>query len=470
MSDTWTRKRILNVLGLLVLIAIVLPFLIYAVPGAIGADASHVVLSGSMAPAIEAGDVVIVRDVPAQTIEEGDVITFETPTGGLPTTHRVTEVQGSGADLAFQTKGDANEDADPERISPAEVNGKVIGVIPFIGHVILFATTPLGLVVFLGLPFGLLIVSEAWVFAKEASGKSAREASDGSGDGASGSLLASVPGAKAAGVASGGQQESDHTAGRSGDPRHSSAATEPAGESLEDDTGSDSFTITPADLQISLAITGLFFTYALWMFYQQWFVSDRQSAVPVAALVGTTAALLILLGLYYGAEHHAEEDEGVQETDRSTVVANGGQAHSRMGAASTGTVASDRSDTSRSNRTAPGGIESSEAETVPTMGDLVAIANETRTPIEWRPWENSLELAPPAEVYVMEVAEQPFTRADGDSPETPAARNGDTDLPDGEEDADTGSDGIPPGEPADSASIAGDSTEPAAGESEGGSR
>ena len=435
MSDTWTRKRLLNVLGLLVLVALVVPFLIYAVPGVIGADASHVVLSGSMSPAIEAGDVVIVREVPAQTIEEGDIITFETPTGGLPTTHRVTDVQGAGADLTFQTKGDANEDADPQMIGPADVNGKVILTIPLIGHVILFAGTPLGMIVFLGLPFGILILSEAWVFAREAGG-------DSSGGGGSGSVLRKIPGAKSAGLASADQPEVVKGAHQSEGPHPATANTDPPGDDLEADDGSDPFTITPTDLQVSLAVTGLFFAYAAWMFYQQWFVSDRQTAIPVAVLVGTTAGFLIFLGLYYGAEHRGGADGAPEEDAESTIASNGGHAHSRMGTPPGRGVASQSADVEGSDPAAAGGA-GTDTETVRSTKDLVALAAETRTPIEWRPWEDTLELAPPAEVYVLENAEAPVSRPEADSTGSRAGRNGEGERsqddgagPDAEEDGD----------------------------------
>ncbi|MCW8171877.1 signal peptidase I [Natrialba swarupiae] len=74
---------------MLVLIAIVVPFVIYAVPGVIGAEYSFVVLTGSMAPAIDPGDVVIVGETEPTTIESGDVITFVRDGADTPVTHRV---------------------------------------------------------------------------------------------------------------------------------------------------------------------------------------------------------------------------------------------------------------------------------------------------------------------------------------------------------------------------------------------
>ena len=80
-------------LALLLLLALLAPFVIYAVPGVIGADQSYVVLTGSMEPALSPGDAVVVDAVDAGAIAVGDVITFErSAANDIPTTHRVVEV------------------------------------------------------------------------------------------------------------------------------------------------------------------------------------------------------------------------------------------------------------------------------------------------------------------------------------------------------------------------------------------
>lgn len=69
--------------------------------------------TGSMSPAIPAGSVAVVREVPATEIEVGDVVTVERP-NALPITHRVTEiVDTSGGQVTFTMQGDANADPDP---------------------------------------------------------------------------------------------------------------------------------------------------------------------------------------------------------------------------------------------------------------------------------------------------------------------------------------------------------------------
>ena len=54
---------IANVIGVLLLIAVVLPFVIYTVPQVVGAEHSYVVLSGSMEPTVDTGSVIVIDDV-----------------------------------------------------------------------------------------------------------------------------------------------------------------------------------------------------------------------------------------------------------------------------------------------------------------------------------------------------------------------------------------------------------------------
>lgn len=162
-------KRILNVVGALLLIALVVPFVIYAVPMTVGADHSFVVLTASMTPAIAPGDVVIVADRDPATIAEGDVITFTRPGNDVPVTHRVTTVAESGGGLAFETKGDANSDPDASLVPAENVVGLVILTIPYIGYVIQFTNTPYGFVALVVGPIGLFIASELWTLYRQQS-------------------------------------------------------------------------------------------------------------------------------------------------------------------------------------------------------------------------------------------------------------------------------------------------------------
>ncbi|TKX55671.1 signal peptidase I, partial [Halorubrum sp. SS7] len=161
-------RRIANIVGLMILVAIVVPFVVFAVPQVVGADQSYVVLSGSMEPAMSPGDVIIVNSVPAAAIERNDVITFGGQGGDTPTTHRVIEVVERDGTTAFRPQGDANEDPDGSLVTPDQLQGKVLSpggyllVIPLIGYLINFASTQSGFVLFVALPVSLLVLNEIW--------------------------------------------------------------------------------------------------------------------------------------------------------------------------------------------------------------------------------------------------------------------------------------------------------------------
>lgn len=155
-------RRVGRALVAIALVAVVGVFVVQAVPGLVGAESSYVVLSNSMAPAIEPGDSVIVGDVTPEDVEVGDVITFEREADQPPVTHRVREVIRGEDGLAFRTAGDNNEDPDPGTVPAEAVIGEVWFAIPMVGHVVQFANRPAGAAVIIGLPVALLAFSELW--------------------------------------------------------------------------------------------------------------------------------------------------------------------------------------------------------------------------------------------------------------------------------------------------------------------
>ncbi|GGM67170.1 signal peptidase [Halarchaeum rubridurum] len=164
---TLDGRTVRNLVGLLVLVAVVAPFVVTAAPQVVGATGSYTVLSSSMSPAIEAGDVVVVDGVDPADVEERDVVTFHPPEGHQlasveRVTHRVVDVVERDGTLYFETKGDANEQADSALVPASNVVGTVWFTIPKIGYVTQFAGTPLGTVTLVIVPAFLLVVSEVY--------------------------------------------------------------------------------------------------------------------------------------------------------------------------------------------------------------------------------------------------------------------------------------------------------------------
>jgi signal peptidase len=117
------------------------------------------VFSGSMEPQLKVGGVVVTRPVEAGDIMVGDIITFYSPLNEKLTSHRVIAV-GDGSPLNFQTKGDANEDADPFVVPAQNVVGKICFHIPYLGFAAQFVRSPLGILLTLCLPGLVIIVME----------------------------------------------------------------------------------------------------------------------------------------------------------------------------------------------------------------------------------------------------------------------------------------------------------------------
>lgn len=103
------------------------------------------VASGSMRPALEVGDLVIVQGVPADEIKVGDIIIFDSPTKPHPTIHRVVRIEEQQGKIFFVTKGDASSLED-NPVSQDQVHGRVIYKIPFLGYLALDPAIPIILV------------------------------------------------------------------------------------------------------------------------------------------------------------------------------------------------------------------------------------------------------------------------------------------------------------------------------------
>ena len=83
-----------------------------------------VVLTGSMSPTLEVGDLVIVEDTEPEAIAVGDVITYSVGNDNV-VTHRVKEVIDDNQ-IQFVTQGDANNVEDMNPVSHEDLIGKEV--------------------------------------------------------------------------------------------------------------------------------------------------------------------------------------------------------------------------------------------------------------------------------------------------------------------------------------------------------
>ena len=123
----------------------------------LGFRAYHV-LSGSMEPELSKGDMVIVKAVPAEELQIGDIVTYyPTDEAGTTVTHRVVNTLMKDGQVLIETKGDAVDQTDP--MFPGDA---VIGVVVF--HIPLLGAAVAWIQTHLALSIGVVVLATgAWV-------------------------------------------------------------------------------------------------------------------------------------------------------------------------------------------------------------------------------------------------------------------------------------------------------------------
>ena len=105
------------------------------------------VASGSMSPALEVGDLVIVQGIAPADIQIQDIIVFDSPQGSR-TIHRVTRIETlPDGTIQFKTKGDANPSEDIYWTLEQNVQGRLLYRIPYLGWLALEPTIPIIIII-----------------------------------------------------------------------------------------------------------------------------------------------------------------------------------------------------------------------------------------------------------------------------------------------------------------------------------
>lgn len=163
-------RRIGSGLATAALLVAVAAFLALAVgPRVLGYQTSTM-LTGSMSPLINPGDIVITQPAPVTDIKVGDIITYHIPVEDQRVeTHRVTAITAKpDGTFVVQTKGDANNGNDPwlATISTPTVDRHVLTV-PYVGEAIRTIRQPLILnTLMYGAPAVLVITMLAGIWRK----------------------------------------------------------------------------------------------------------------------------------------------------------------------------------------------------------------------------------------------------------------------------------------------------------------
>lgn len=148
--------------GIIFLIALILVTVFLVFPGAMGTKTFPIAIieGNSMYPNLQNGDLVIFRSVSPQSVTNGSIIVFVQGQTGISmldslirpiVVHRVKDiiVQYDGV-INFRTKGDNNQDADPELVRDSQVLGTPIQIVPKVGLLLLFLRSSEGMIAVVG--------------------------------------------------------------------------------------------------------------------------------------------------------------------------------------------------------------------------------------------------------------------------------------------------------------------------------
>lgn len=130
--------------------------------------------SGSMAPQLNTGDMVVTRPVLPEAVKVGDIIIFHSvDKRDYLLSHRVISIERNSP-LSFRTKGDANETADPFVVPAGNLVGELAFHAPLLGYGVLFLQTKSGLMASLVIPGVIILAACLKSLRDELAGKTKR--------------------------------------------------------------------------------------------------------------------------------------------------------------------------------------------------------------------------------------------------------------------------------------------------------
>ena len=166
-------SRILSYTFIVILMFIASFFILYVACGKIAEKRGenppfglYTIISPSMMPNIKVYDVVFVKKTDTKNLKVNDVITFYSTNkyfGNTPITHRIVDIiDVPDRGIVYQVKGDANQKADAERVSPNNVLGKVVFKIPQLGKIQFYLASKSGWFIALLIPTIFILVYDVY--------------------------------------------------------------------------------------------------------------------------------------------------------------------------------------------------------------------------------------------------------------------------------------------------------------------
>ena len=106
-----------------------------------------IIMTGSMEPSLNIGDMIISKHISQNEIQIGDIITFCLEDGKETVTHRIIDITEQDGITFYQTKGDNNNSPDPELVKFENIVGKYDFKIKGVGNILSYIFTATGIIV-----------------------------------------------------------------------------------------------------------------------------------------------------------------------------------------------------------------------------------------------------------------------------------------------------------------------------------
>ena len=161
-------KSILHALAIAIVIIEIILILLLILTKASGGvpfffgHSAYVIVSPSMTPELEIGDIIIAKEYDGGELNLGDVVEYIGKTGemkGKIITHKIVSIEGEGEDRIIITKGTANAEADPP-ISPSDIVSVMTYKTVVMDKVYGVISTRAGFICLVILPLAAMIASE----------------------------------------------------------------------------------------------------------------------------------------------------------------------------------------------------------------------------------------------------------------------------------------------------------------------
>jgi len=119
---------------------------------------ARIVMTGSMAPAIHTGDIILTTPISHKTPKKGDVIAYQAKRfNGEKVAVFSHRIMGGDIKSGFIVKGDSNKSPDSQKPKAEDILGVVVLVIPYVGNLL----TPKALFLLVPCLFGFWLILDA---------------------------------------------------------------------------------------------------------------------------------------------------------------------------------------------------------------------------------------------------------------------------------------------------------------------